>query len=300
MKILVTGSNGFIGRYACSHLKNKGHSIIFHRRVGEENENTIICDFLTDLPKLSKLQNIDAVLHLAGIAHDIEGDIEKENFIKINADASLNLATRCAESGVKRFIFVSSVKASFSEDDKKGVSSAYALSKRKGEELLRNFSKLTNMEIYIIRPALVYGPGVKGNLRDLTHYINRKICPPLPEIGNKKSLIHIDDLICTIEKFLTFNRKFDTSEPFTICEDNSYSTRDIYQSLRVASGLQKTRFYIPYFVFKIIKILIPPLSSRIDKLFGDDYYRSNLPYEINFRATMSLKDFNQSCISIKD
>lgn len=300
MKILVTGSNGFIGRYACSHLEEKGHVITFHKRSGEENENTIVCDFLNDLPKVSKLKNIDTVLHLAGIAHDIQGEIKKETFFKVNAEATLNLAERCSESGVKKFIFVSSVKASTLESDLNGSPGFYGLSKRRGEELLRNFSKVTNMEINIIRPALVYGPGVKGNLQDLANLINRRICPPLPEIGNKKSLIHIDDLIFFLEKFITFDRSFDGNEPFTICEDYTYSTCDIYQSLRAASGLKKTRIYVPYFLFSIVKTFIPPLRGRIDKLFSDDNYHRNFPQEINYTTIRSLKDFNQSYISIRE
>ena len=167
MKILVTGSDGFIGNYACSYLKARGHEIIFHKRSGKKKKNTLICDFTNDLPEVSQLVNIDTVLHLAGVAHDVEGEIKKELFFKINAEKALNLAELCAEAGVKKFIFISSVKASLLERDSRKEASIYALSKKRGEDLLRKFSKLTNMEINIIRPALVYGPGVKGNLKDL-------------------------------------------------------------------------------------------------------------------------------------
>ena len=200
MRILVTGASGFIGRNACPYLSSLGHEVIAFSRTSynfSSDINFITANSLSSIFPNNSLKAFDAVVHLAGPAHSTENinAAKTAQFIKENVDETLNFANRCAEAEVKRFIFVSSIKVNgestisgtpFRETDIPNPSDAYAISKYQIELGLFEIAKYSKMNVVIIRPPLMYGPGVKGNFGQLLGLIKKNI--PLPFKSIDKNL----------------------------------------------------------------------------------------------------------------
>lgn len=202
MLIAVTGSNGFIGKALCKVLKKKDFKLRKIQRkkmkdtfqISNINQNTIWDD---------ALDSVDVVIHCASIVHDFE-NIEFNYYDQINIKGTLNLFESCINAGVKKFIFLSTIKVNgeyteqnlpFSINSKSFPKGNYALSKYKAEESLKEISKKAKIDLIIIRPPLVYGPGVKANFLNLIKITSMGI--PLPFLGlkNKRSFIFIGNLV---------------------------------------------------------------------------------------------------------
>ena len=204
MSSLVTGSSGFVGQRLVSAI-NKGVRVLSRKR--QLDLETVICDFEKDSIPPNALDGIDTVFHLAGFAHNARDSTKIQNlYQKVNVDATIRLAKLAVKSNVKRFIFVSSVKAGGGSTfracasekvhgDPEGI---YGKTKREAELQLLKIGKKSGMHVSIIRPSLVYGPNVKGNLKLMLSGIKKGWFPPLPETGNKRSMIHVDDLVRAI------------------------------------------------------------------------------------------------------
>ena len=205
MKVLVSGATGFIGSKLVNYLYKNDYDLRLLSR-NCKSKNTIQCDLLSDNIPHRALSNIDIVFHLAGFAHDTIGTGETQNYYKLNVNATVRLANLAVKANVKRFIFLSSTKAGgiphvnqcADENDQNDPECIYGKTKREAELRLLEIGRKSNMHISIIRPSLVYGPNVKGNLKLMLNGINRGWFPPLPEIGNRRSLIHVDDLVKAI------------------------------------------------------------------------------------------------------
>ena len=173
MKALVSGATGFIGSRLTVFLRHNKYDLRFLSR-NFQSEDTFECDLLTDSVPHDALSNIDTVFHLAGFAHDMRDTSEvKDLYYKLNVNATVQLANLAAKSGVKKFVFVSSVKAGGTsnldkcadENDLSYFDDFYGETKREAELKLLEISKKSSMNVSIIRPSLVYGPKMKGNLR---------------------------------------------------------------------------------------------------------------------------------------
>ena len=214
--ILITGSNGFIG----SGLINK---LIKEYRNNKKIHIRAVCrQFLPEWPdfierfRISELEvdtdwtealvGCSVIVHLAARVHYLSEKVINPlvDYDKINVRSTLNLARQSADSGVKRFIFISSIKVNgeftenghyFNSNDCPAPRDDYALSKFKAEEELREIAKNTGMEVVIIRPPLVYGPGVKANFASMMKWLSLSIPLPLGAITNKRSLIGIENLV---------------------------------------------------------------------------------------------------------
>ena len=198
MRLLVTGSNGFLGRRACLTLRDYGFHVTAYSRSNCNWPDGIDCFFSEHTHTLS---SFDSVLHLAGRAHVMnESDIDPlSSYRKANFFQTLDFARNAALSGVKRFVYISSVKVNgeftslsspFRPSDLPNPLDPYAISKFEAEQELLKLSEVTGMEVVIIRPPLIYGPNVKGNLRRLISLLSRGV--PLPLAGitfNRRSYI---------------------------------------------------------------------------------------------------------------
>ncbi len=204
MRILVSGANGFIGRALCHHLSLLGHSVVPAVRSlsGLQGEYVI----RNKSSWISVLSRCSSVVHLAGRTH-IMKDKEQDSlrvFRNVNVDATIQLANIAVEAGVKRFIFMSTVKVngeetlpgySFKPDDLPVPHDPYAISKWEAEQGLFEIAKKTGLDIVIIRPPLVYGPDVQGNFETMIRWVRSGIPLPFGLINNSRSMIALENLV---------------------------------------------------------------------------------------------------------
>lgn len=281
MSILITGGSGFIGSCLLSELEKKNTKITLLGRYNPLNHKNFFCDFLKDeIPDIA-FNNIETVFHLAGCAHDTSAKKLNKKYIKINTEAVFEMARISIKKNIKNFVFLSSVKAANPKD-------IYGLSKKQAEDYLLEISKNTDMNIIIIRSALVYGNKVKGNLELMIKGIEQGWFPPLPETNNKRSMIHVEDLVSAL-LFLSNKPKL-KDKIFIATDGKNYSTAEIYDTLCMVVGKKIPKWRFPKFFFDFISFFHPILKFKVEKLFGNDFYSSEKLFKLGFRPQKELKD----------
>ena len=300
-KYLVTGSTGFIGNRLLGLLKTIDCDVRLLARSKVDNYETVVCNLGKDRIPKHTLESIDTVFHLAGFAHDMQDPSKvKHLYHAVNVEATVELARLAVISGVKRFVFVSSVKAGgsplsehcASESDQSDPEGVYGKSKREAELKLLKIGKESGMHISIIRPSLVYGPNVKGNLKLMLAGIKKGWFPPLPETGNRRSMIHVDDLVRAI--FLVAEDNRANGEIFIATDGKPYSSREIYSAMCNIVGRSVPKWSIPKFLFNMIAIISLKIRYKVDKLLGDEYYSSEKLEALGFKAQRTLKEMNET------
>jgi len=297
-RILITGSTGFIGRKLASVVDGE---IRLLSRVKHPDYDTIVCDFQSEDVPDQALINIDTVFHLAGFAHDLR-DASKtaDLYYKVNVNATVQLANLAVQYGVKKFVFVSSVKAGgnppfekcANENDQKNTEDVYGKTKREAEIELLKIGKESGMHVSIIRPSLVYGPNVKGNLKLMLSGIQKGWFPPLPETGNRRSMIHVDDLVRAI--LLIAEDKRANGEVFIATDGVPHSSREICDVMYGAVGKSIPKWRVPKILFDLASLVSPHIKYKINKLLGDECYSSAKLEALGFKAKKSLKDMNET------
>jgi UDP-glucose 4-epimerase len=296
--ILISGATGFIGQRLVGAVDA---NIRVLSREKQPDDETVVCDFeKEDIPK-SALELIDTVFHIAGFAHDMRnaGEIE-DLYQKVNVNATVQLAEFAVKSNIKRFIFVSSVKAGggstfgvcASEKDQGDPEGIYGKTKREAELKLLKIGKESGMHVSIIRPSLVYGPNVKGNLQLMLSGIKSGWFPPLPETGNKRSMIHVDDLVRAILLVAEDNRAI--GEIFIATDGTPHSSRDIYNAMCNVLGKSIPKWSVPKFLFDMVSLISPRIKYKVNKLLGDECYSSKKLEKLGFKAQKTLKDMNET------
>ena len=300
-KCLITGSTGFIGSRLVKCLDDLNYDILVVSRNPQSKYKSIICDLQNDEIPESILSGIDIVFHLAGISHDSPNKKNDENiYNKVNFDATIRLAKASILNNVKKFIFVSSVKAGGSsiqgqlmnENSESMPEGVYGKSKRKAELGLLKIAQKSNMIISIIRPALVYGPDVKGNLGKMISGINAGWFPPLPETGNSRSMIHVDDLVHAI--LFILNNKHTNREIFIATDGEFYSSRKIYEIISFSLNKSVSSWSVPKAFFDLAALTSFNIRYKINKIMGDEMYSSKKLQLLGFSAQKKLKDINKS------
>jgi len=297
-KVFITGAFGFVGERLLNAIDSR---IRILSRIERSNYETVVCDLeKEDVPK-SALKSIDMVFHLAGFAHDMRDVTEIQNiYQKVNVEATVQLANLAVKSGVKRFVFISSVKAGgnpplgtcANEKDQKNTEDVYGKTKREAELKLLEIGKESGMHVSIVRPSLVYGPNVKGNLALMLSGIKKGWFPPLPETGNKRSMIHVDDLVRAI--LLVAEDKRANGEIFIATDGTPHSSREIYNAMCDVVGKSTPKWSVPKILFDIASLASPRIKYKINKLLGDECYSSTKLESLGFKAKKSLKDMNET------
>ncbi|MDB9973234.1 NAD-dependent epimerase/dehydratase family protein, partial [Oceanospirillaceae bacterium] len=261
MAFLVTGATGFIGKALITYLLSKACEVKALVRqssialpvavdqvvVGDLVELTMDSSsgFLREI-----LNAVDVVIHTAARVHVMSDDASNPltEFRKVNRDATLVLARLAAESGVKRFVFLSSIKVNgemtkpshpFTSDDVHVPGDPYGLSKYEAEQGLLALGQETGMEVVIIRPPLVYGPGVKANFASMMKWMGKPVLLPFGAIHNQRSLVALDNLVSFIS--LCADRKKSpqaANQVFLISDGEDVSTTQLLRKVGQALNLQ--------------------------------------------------------------
>lgn len=250
MKVLVTGANGFVGRALCPALVANGDEVVAAVRedgvryalpgaariaaVGEIGPGT---DWS------HAVQGRAAVVHLAARAHvmrDAAAD-PLALYRAINTEGTLNLARQAAAAGVRRFVFVSSVKvlgeerdAPYTEADAPAPRDAYARSKFEAEQGLWRIAQETGLEVVVLRPPLIYGPGVKANFSRLMHWVARGLPLPFGLADNRRSLLYVGNLADAIGHCLRQPQA--AGQTFLVCDGEAVSTKGLVEAIARAMG----------------------------------------------------------------
>ena len=278
MKILVTRATGFIGSALIAHLKHiEGFTVVGMVRSIKDIPCNSTVDFVSgEIGSLNTadidLRNIDLIIHTAGRAHKMNDSLINpiEEFRRVNTSGTLELARLAAGSGVKRFIFLSSIKVNgestdlgvpFSVNSIEDPCDAYGVSKYEAEIGLRKVSDETGLEVTIIRPPLVYGPGVKGNFNTLIKVLKLRTPLPLASVKkNRRSMVGLDNLISMITVCAQHTKA--ANQTFLISDKTDLSTYDLLRMLGASIGKPAILFKCPI----TILILISKFFSKEVKL----------------------------------
>lgn len=261
-KILLTGGSGFVGKAVYqSLLATNAYKVILPLRdrafdsIPSENVVKISAiDAETDWKNI--LKDINVVIHSAARVH-VMNETSKDpltEFRRVNVEGTMNLARTAAAAGVRRFIFISSIKVNgeqtnsgqtYKADDIPAPVDPYGISKMEAELALKSLAKDTGMEVTIIRPVLVYGPGVKANFLNMMKCLNKSIPLPLGAINNKRSLVALDNLVDLIVTCIDHPNA--ANQIFMVSDGEDLSTTQLLR--RLGTALAKTTHLLPVPMF---------------------------------------------------
>ena len=257
--ILLTGANGFVGYALYLHLTKRNLPVLAVSRSVSSPDKfkqvALVGDIDAKTDWSNALGGVQAVVHLAARVHvmaDRSADPLLE-YRQVNVEGTKNLALQAAQAGVKRFIFLSSVKVNgestvpghpFNADDAPHPEDAYAVSKWEAEQVLFDIAFQTGMEVVIIRPPLVYGAGVKANFQSLMKAVQGGWPLPLGAVTqNRRSLVSLDNLVDFITVCL--NHPAAANQVFMVSDGQDLSTAGLLQKMYEASGASNRLFKVP-------------------------------------------------------
>ncbi|CAM3026821.1 NAD-dependent epimerase/dehydratase family protein [Legionella worsleiensis] len=267
-KILITGATGFIGRSLVPALVAAGHDIrcaVWQKVDGLNAEQIVINKLEEKIDWSAALDGVDIVIHLAARVHIMKENAQSslQEYCKVNSIATKNFAEQAARHHVKRFIFLSSIKVNgeftppllpFSEQSDVQPEDPYAKSKLYAEQYLQEISQRTGMETVILRPPLVYGPGVKANFLKMLHMIKKGWPLPFGKVANKRSFIYIDNLISAIVAVMDHPNA--ANQLFLVADNDAWSLTELLTILSQGMNVQLKLLNIPVafliFFFKLI------------------------------------------------
>jgi UDP-glucose 4-epimerase len=254
----VSGASGFIGQALCLECSRRGIGVRAGLRASSPattlSDSVILGDLSEDADWTPAFNGVDTVVHLAARVHvmrETAADPLAE-FRKVNVQGTRNLARQAAAAGVKRFVFLSSVKVNgestlpgktFGPDDDPAPQDAYGISKLEAERVLREVCASSGMEFVVIRPPLVYGPGVRGNFRTMAHWIQRGMPLPLGAIDNRRSLVALDNLVDLIVSCLTHPAV--ANQVLMAADGEDVSTTDLLRKVATAHGVPARLVPVP-------------------------------------------------------
>ncbi|KAF0129298.1 MAG: wcfK [Bacteroidetes bacterium] len=280
-KILLTGSSGFVGTNLSEAFKDDftlfGLDVFNNGKIDKDS-------FLT-WDELELLPEVDVIIHLAGKAHDTSSKALEKEYFDVNVGLTKQIYDHFLKSSAQKFIFFSSVKAAADtvkgdqlyEDDEPNPLTPYGKSKLEAESYIQSYPLPKNKEVYILRPAMIHGPGNKGNLNLLYNLVKKGIPWPLGAFNNKRSFASIDNVVFILKELLSKNIP---SGIYQIADDLPISTNELIQLMSEVLG-KKTRIWnIPTSVIHSISALgdwlhLPLNSERLKKL-TETYIVSNM------------------------
>jgi nucleoside-diphosphate-sugar epimerase len=280
MRILLTGASGFLGRGVAEHLLTSDQvdlSAAF-RRLPDSIPASMaaykVADVGPDTDWRPALTGADVVVHCAARVH-VMNESESDPLVafrRTNVEGTLCLARQAVEAGVRRFIFISSIKVNgegtaqgqpYRSDDVPAPADPYGISKMEAEEGLRALSAETGMEVVIIRPVLVYGPGVKANFLSMMRWLNKGVPLPFGAIYNKRSLLALDNLVDLIVTCV--DHPAAANQIFLLSDGEDLSTSELLGRMAIALGRPDRLLPLPSWMLELGARLLgkPDLSQRL-------------------------------------
>lgn len=284
MKVLITGSTGFVGRALLAQLQARPEfhirTSLRHAAPADANhpvESVLVGDMHANTDWRAALLDIDTVVHLAARVHVMQEQDPNplQAFRDSNVQATIHLAQRAAQAGVKRLIFVSSVKVNgestptghpFNETSPLLPHEPYAISKLEAEQGLQQLGQTSGMEITILRPPLIYGPGVKANFASLARAVARGKLLPLGDIHNQRSLVALGNLTDLITLCLTHPAA--ANQTFMVSDGEDVSTTALVQRMALAIGRPPRLLAVPAWILSAGATLLGQRAA-VQRLCGN-------------------------------
>ncbi|MGI2153091.1 UDP-glucose 4-epimerase family protein [Shewanella oncorhynchi] len=264
--ILLTGGSGFLGKHLLNNLNKYQVRVLDRNLTKKDNQVTYFKSSIDSLSKYSLLlENVDTVIHCAARVHVMnEQSLNPLNeFREVNTAGTMNLARQAQEAGAKRFIFISSIKVNgesteigkpFRASDERRPEDFYGQSKSEAEEQLLEFAKTTGLEVVIIRPTLVYGPGVKANFASLFKLVSKGLPLPFGCItDNKRSLVSVNNLVDLIVTCIDHPKA--ANQVFLVSDDQDISTATMVKHMSQALGKSTKLLPVPLWCYRLVGLL---------------------------------------------
>lgn len=280
MSFLITGANGFVGFALCADLVRCGHAVRAAIRSKQGwmagLDNVVVGELNADTDWSAALENIDIVVHLAARVHVMQETAADAlaAFRLVNVQATENLARQAAAAGVKRLVYVSSIKVNgegtlgltcYSERDTPNPQDPYGVSKWEAEQGLHRIAAETGLEVVIVRPPLIYGAGVKGNFISLFSVIERGVPLPLKGADNARSLLYVGNFVDALMTCATHPSA--AGQTYLVSDGEAISTVTLVEKIAEALGCRNPAFYFPPSVLRVIVRMLGR-AGVIDRLFG--------------------------------
>lgn len=279
-RVLITGANGFIGLRLCNEIQRLGWQVRGASRLpcqmAQGIEPVSVGTIQGDTDWTQVVQHIDVVIHLAARVHVMHSDSldPLAEFLKVNFHGTENLANQAARAGVKRLVYVSSVKvngevtlqgAKFTEDGPPNPQEPYGVSKWQAEQALLRISRDTGLEVVIIRPPLVYGPGVKANFATLMRAVQGGWPLALGSVQNRRSLVALDNLVDLILKCVVHPDA--ANQTFLVSDGQDLSTTELVRGLARAANMPARLMPVPVWALRAGATLLG-MEGEVQRLCG--------------------------------
>lgn len=307
--ILVTGATGFVGSRLLRALRAKGHPCRSLARGLPAGEDGVKAD-LSQVNALRKAcDGVTTIYHCAGYAHAFSALSAEDSDAhwRINFEGCRNTIEAAGQAGVSRFVFLSSVKA-MAEPGNKCVDedfagepvTAYGQAKRAAETAVVEAGVRYGMHVVNLRLAMVYGSGGRGNLERMGNLVRRGVFPPLPETGNHRSLVHVEDVVSAM--MLAANDMRASGQTYIVAGPDAPSGRQLYDQLRRVCGLPRCNWAVPEGVLRSLGTLgdlaerivhrrMPLDSELVNRLLDSAWYSATrIERELGWRGKISLSD----------
>jgi len=309
MKYLVTGASGFIGRNLCATLQENGHEVIAGLRHEQEGpwQHTLLLDLPDMTIPSTCLSDVSCIFHLAGKAHAVsEISDDEQEYASINREGTRQLLEASKLAGIRRFVFISSVKAmgeggTTCQDESVTChpETSYGKSKLAAEHLVLEGGYVS--EPVVLRLSMVYGSSRKGNLPRMIEAVSKGRFPPLPEAGNQRSMIHVEDVVQAA--LLAAEKLAAVGQTYIVTDGHACSARQLYEWICEVLDKPVPAWTIPPGLLKVLAKVGDGIgrvrgrrfvfdSDALAKLIGSACYSSEkIERELEFRPK---RDFHSA------
>ncbi len=305
-RVLVTGANGFVGSALCHRLRTEGMNV--RRGVRDRTnvlsddgsddgsfDSVVLHDHSTDTETQQALDEVQAVIHLAARVHVMtdRADPPLQEFCRVNRDWTERLAREAAKQGVRRFVYLSSIKVNgeestvpFTEGDLPNPQDPYGVSKWEAEQALAAVSTDTGLETVVVRSPLVYGPGVRGNFLQLLKALRTGVPLPLALVENRRSLIFRENLVDALIRCAQDRRA--TGRTYLVSDGEDLSTPELVRRIGKALGVFPRLWPMPLFLLGWLGRIMKK-EAMIDRLTGSLQVNSlRIRRELDWHPTYSV------------
>lgn len=313
-KVLVTGASGFIGRHLIERLRKDESSVRalvrgFDRSGEWPDTVEVVAGDVQDAPAMIKAAaGCQTVYHLAGLAHalsEVEGD--DEVYRSVNVEGTRNVLAGAVAGGARCFVLFSSVKAMgeggsrcLDESFAGTPMSPYGRSKLAAEQAAFDIGGHAGLHVTCLRLPLVYGPGTKGNLFRMIAAIDRGVFPPIPELGNRRSMVHVADVVRAA--VLAAGTPVANGQRYIVTDGQAYSTRELYELIHRALGKRIPGWHVPLWVLDAAGAVGDAIgrargkrfifdTDALDKLIGSAWYSSEkISRQLGYQQSITFPD----------